>query len=188
MRLKTLAILGITLTLAGCGDSREAMFDAPLFPDDAFSLAAAILTQAGTRGCGEFEVERQVGIFKQIDVVCIDGSATKKHKLQYWPEFTVDGRPAAKDPWQATWLSEVYCVLDEGARWEMAFLKATDAIQYALKRSERVGEPSFIYSSNSLIYWQTKQNDQGVWAHTTPPQEVRNRDERFGCELEKSPL
>lgn len=189
MRSLIIGVLFVSaLTLAGCKDDRPAEWSVPLSPDDAFRLSAIILARGDIRGCGQFEVKSQHPRWHEIEVECGSAGNTRTHRLEYWPKFTVDGKSVSDSAWDDTWLSKAYCVKRPDGAWDMAYIELGDAHDRAQALSAEVGHPIRFYAADSLVFWESHQAEDGTWATGAPLDEVRERDERRGCELEKSPL
>lgn len=176
------------LTLVGCSSPEKSYWDVPLNSDDAFTLASVILGQGKVRGCGAFEVTGQSPINWTIEVECDNGSQKASHTIRYWPEFQVDRREVAASAWDETWLASAYCVKKSDGKWDQAYIDLPDAHDRARGLSKDSGQPTFFYSADSLLYWETRKNDLGEWVSGAPTDEVKDRDERQGCGLEKSVL
>nr|WP_314257381.1 hypothetical protein [uncultured Devosia sp.] len=147
-----------------------------------------ILSHGKVRGCGSFEVTSQSPINWSIDVECDTGSKKTANKVRYWPAFSVNGREVAESAWDETWLSTAYCVKKSDGTWDQAFINLSDAHDRARQISSESGQKTLFYAADSLLYWETRQNDRGEWSTGAPTDEVKDRNERQGCGLEKSVL
>lgn len=169
--------------LVGCSN-RDPEWDVELASRDAFNLAAVILSHGKIEGCGEFEVTSQYPRSHEIWVSC----RGTKHELTYWPVFKVDHRDVARSAWEETSLGTAYCVKAADGNWDAAYLDLSDAHDRARALSRESGKPTTFYASDSLLYWETRQAEDGRWVSAAPTDEVKDRDDRRGCELEKNRL
>lgn len=180
---RSIVLLCGALLLASCG-SRDPEWRVALHEDDAITISSLALNRSKTRGCGEIIVTRQNPRTYEISIECFNGKKRKNHRITYFPSLKVDGIQADSDPWERMSLSTVYCVKRPDGEWDLAFMDDDDARKRAVEISKETDQEVRFYSSDSLYFWITRKTD-GAWRMIPAAyDEVEDRDDRRGCELE----
>lgn len=129
----------------------------------------------------------QQPISREITVSCNDGDRRTQHVVRYYPYLRVDGRDTNTNPWERRGLGDAYCVKTPDGKWDQAFIDKGKARKRAVELSELANKPARIYAvgEDSIFYWEAINNGK-EWLMTIPTDEVRNPEEKYGCELGKS--
>ncbi len=174
------AIVIIVIALKSCSlFKRDLEWRVRLDKDDAFTIASVILGQGKVRGCGDLEVT-SVYSSPEISVRCGNRSS---YNLEWYPVFKIDGRTPDHLVWDRPRFESLYCVKAENGNWDAAYIESDKAVAYAKSQSARTGRATRIYRSDSTIYGETSQNEDGSWRASLAFDRLENPDERRGCEL-----
>lgn len=183
MRPSIAILASFLIALSACKD-QPPLWSVEIEENDAITIASVALSRGKIRGCGEVNIVSQSPLSKIISVECFNGKSRKNHEIGYAPYLKVDGiRVDYNNPWEEMGLSTMYCVKLPNGKWDKAFMDMEDARRRTVKLSIEHKMPVRFYVSDGNYYWESFQNSAGVWMTSVPTDEVRNKDERRGCEL-----